>query len=120
MNLLSTVRSNEGENAVLICSGCAETESLESLERVLLEIHDDALESSAEWVVADVRELEFASSSCLKVFVKWLQRIQELEDERRYKVMFRTNPRHPWQRRSLNVLAAFAPGIVEIQVEAAG
>lgn len=102
----------------LTCSGSAETDSLGSLHTVLTELHEDVVRNPASTVVADVRALEFASSSCLKAFVTWLQRVQELDDERRYQVLFRSNPRHSWQRRSLGALAAFASGIVRIESEA--
>jgi hypothetical protein len=103
---------------VITCSGSAETEALSDLATALDALHSDAMKQSAPSVVADIRGLEFASSSCLKAFVSWLQRVQELDDEHRYKVRFRSNPRHSWQKRSLGALAAFAAGVVEIEAEA--
>src|SRR5262249_53711182 len=97
--------------------GSAETETLEFLDGALADIHASALQTSMRVVIADVRGLEFASSSCLKAFVSWLQRVQALDDRQRYKVVFRTNPRYPWQRRSLHVLATFAAGVVEIHAD---
>jgi len=88
------------------------------LSTALAAAHDDALKSSAPAVIADLRGLEFASSSCLKAFVTWLQRVQELDATRRYKVKFRSNPRFSWQRRSLGALAAFASSVVEIETVA--
>jgi hypothetical protein len=112
---MSTSRS--GHVLTLVCTGCAETESLRQLSDVLETLHGDAVRDSAESVVADVRALEFASSSCLKAFVTWLQRVVELEDARRYRVLFRSNPRHSWQRRSLAALAAFGGDVVAIEAE---
>jgi hypothetical protein len=76
----------------------------------------DALAGSTRSVIADLRQLEFASSSCLKQVVSWLKRVQELDERRRYKVVFRSNPAHSWQRRSLGALADFAAGFVEVTV----
>jgi hypothetical protein len=118
-SLLNTVQTRDGASIVLTCSGSAETEALEKLQQALDSVHADAMKASAPTVIADVRAVEFASSSCLKVFVSWLQRVQQLEDERRYKVVFRSDLRHSWQRRSLGALAAFAAGIVELRPEAA-
>jgi hypothetical protein len=115
--LLSAETSHDGNALVLTCTGSAETEAFEALSDALSNVHDDAVKRSAPQVIADVRELEFASSSCLKAFVTWLQRVQELDDDHRYKVKFRSNPRHSWQKRSLGALAAFAAGVVEIETE---
>jgi hypothetical protein len=111
----TTVR--DGDKVVLTCRGAAETEALEALDTALSALHDDAVRTPTRTVFADVRDLEFASSSCLKSFVSWLQRVQELDDEHRYKVVFRSNPEHSWQRRSLGALAAFAAGVVQIEEE---
>jgi hypothetical protein len=115
---LSTATTHDGATVVLTCRGSAETRAFSELSAALDAVHRDALQRAAEEVVADVRALEFASSSCLKAFVTWLQRVQELDDDRRYQILFRSNPHHSWQRRSLGALAAFASGVVNIETEA--
>ena len=113
--LLSAETSDDGTNLVLTCTGSAESESSGALFTTLAGLHDRAVGRAARAVIADIRELEFASSSCIKAFVAWLQQIQQLEDGQQYKVRFRSNPRYAWQMRSLNALAAFAAGVVEIE-----
>jgi hypothetical protein len=117
-NLLSTNTTLDGATLVITCTGSAETDAFAELVTALDAVHNDAMRRSAPSVVADIRGLEFASSSCLKAFVTWLQRVQELDDEHRYKVRFKSNPRHSWQRRSLGALAVFAAGVVEIDADA--
>jgi hypothetical protein len=117
MGTLSTTASRDGQQVVLVCSGSAESESVDALTRALDDAHATAVGAAATTVVADLRGLEFATSSCLKVFVSWLQRVQKLESNR-YKVVFRSTPTYSWQRRSLGALAAFAKDIVEIRSEA--
>ncbi|MBX3158694.1 MAG: hypothetical protein KF773_22185 [Deltaproteobacteria bacterium] len=117
--LLATTTSQEGHVVTLRCAGSAETEALPQLRGVLDALHERAVAGAASEVVADVRDLEFASSSCLKAFVGWLQRVIELDEPARYQVRFRSNPRHSWQRRSLGALAAFAGDLVRIETEAA-
>lgn len=114
---LSTAQSRDGDIVTLTCTGSAETEAAGVLGKVLDGVHNNAVASSTRSVVADLRGLEFASSSCLKQFVTWLKRVQQLEDARRYRVVFRSNPAHSWQRRSLGALADFAVGFVEISME---
>jgi len=117
--LLMTHQTKEGDSIVLTFAGSAETEALESLAKTLEAAHTEAVDVHASAVIADIRAVEFASSSCLKVFVSWLQRVQSLDDGQRYKVVFRSDNRQSWQRRSLGALAAFASGIVELRPEVA-
>lgn len=114
---LRTESSRDGDTVRLTCSGSAETSELEALTRAVEELHRDALASSARTAFADVRALVFTTSSCLKVFVTWLQQVLELDEARRYRVVFVSNPRYSWQRRSLPALAAFASSVVEIRTE---
>lgn len=111
--------TRESNAIVIACTGSAETESLDALHQALGGVHDDALRNPVPTVIADIRGLEFATSSCLKVFVTWLQRVLDLDEAQRYQIVFRANPRHSWQRRSLVALAAFATDIVRVEQEAA-
>jgi hypothetical protein len=117
-SLLEHTITRDGERLALALGGSAETEALASLHQILSGLHEEALRTAMKAVVVDLRGLEFASSSCLKAFVTWLQRVQELEDANRYAVVFRSEPKHAWQRRSLGALAAFAAGVVQIEAEA--
>lgn len=112
---LVATTAREGDVIVLTCTGSAESEALGELASTLEQLHASAMKTSAEEVIADIRDLTFASTPCLKAFVLWLQRVQELDDENRYRVRFRSDPKHSWQRRSLNALRAFASGVVEIE-----
>jgi hypothetical protein len=112
---LSAETTDDGTHLVLTCSGSAESEASGALFTTLAGLHERAVGDARRAVIADIRELEFASSSCIKAFVAWLQQIQQLDDAQRYKVRFRSNPRYAWQQRSLNALAAFAAGVVEIE-----
>lgn len=113
--LLSAETSDDGQHLVLTCAGSAESEASGSLSTALTGLHEKAVQRGASAVIADIRELEFAASSCIKAFVAWLQQIQQLEDAQRYKVKFRANPRYAWQARSLAALSAFAAGVVEVE-----
>ena len=112
---LVATTAREGDVIVLTCTGSAESEALGELAATLDEIHASAVKTPTEEVIADIRELTFASAPCLKAFVRWLQRVQELDDENRYRVRFRSDPKHSWQRRTLQALRAFASGVVEIE-----
>lgn len=92
--------------------GSAESDHFEQLARFVEEIESAAKRGSAKRVVADLRDLEFATSSCLKVFAGWVISVEERDHK--YKVEFLANPQHSWQRRSLNALAACAPAVVQV------
>jgi hypothetical protein len=101
-----------GDDAITVTlRGAAEGGTFEALAATFTEVHDKA----PARVIVDLRELEFATSSCLKVFANWVLGASELETP--YKVQFRSNPKHGWQRRSLHALAAVAPGVVEVTTE---
>jgi len=61
-----------------------------------------------------LRQLEFMNSSCFKSFVSWVTDIQELDDAKRYKVRFLSNPTYHWQKRSLHSLRCFAVELITV------
>ena len=109
----------QNDTLLLTFTGSAETEAFDELASALANVHSQATSAPTKRVIADVRGLDFASSACLKAFVAWLQNAQELDDSHRYKVLFKSNPRYSWQKRSLGALKAFAAGVVEIETETA-
>jgi hypothetical protein len=119
MAKLSILRGSSDGALLLTCTGWAETETADTLRSALDLVHADALGAAAPAVIADLRDLEFASSTCLKAFVTWLQRVKELGDEQRYRIVFRSNPTHSWQHRSLGALQVFAKNVVSIETVAA-
>jgi len=99
---------------VMTISGSAESDAVDELSAFITAAHEQADREQVVRVVTDLRELEFATSSSLKVFATWLLAVAEQPARM---VVFRTNPKHSWQRRSLSALAACAPGQVEIKAE---
>jgi hypothetical protein len=55
------------------------------------------------------------NSSCLKALVTWLSNVQRRPATQQYKIRFLQEPAAHWQMRSLGALAAFAPGIVQVE-----
>ncbi len=90
------------------------------LTQLLQTVHSEALQRQAKAVEVDVRELKFLSASCLKVLAGWLARLQDVPDERRYRVRFVTNLFLRWQQPSIGALVAFAPDVVMTENENAG
>jgi hypothetical protein len=113
--LIQTNVSIEPDVITVTISGAAESGSFDQLASTFQEVHGKASAAPAARVVVDIRQLEFATSSCLKVLANWVIGASELDTP--YRVEFRSNSKHAWQRRSLHALAAVAPGIVEVTTD---
>ena len=94
--------------------GVADMSSIEPLDDYLRGAHREARQRGVETVVVDFRALEFMNSSCFKCFVEWLGSVQDLPAADRYNVVFESNAKMHWQRRSLNALRCFAMDVVSV------
>jgi hypothetical protein len=108
-----TALAAEGTTVTATFQGNAESDNFEELAEFMRVLDAEVTRTSASCVVADLRELEFATSSCLKVFATWLIEIEERAVP--YRVEFLANNNHSWQRRSLRALAACAPAVMQIK-----
>ena len=101
----------DGDMVIATFVGTAESDNFEALAAFVREVDDAA--GRARRVVADLRDLGFATSSCLKVLAGWVLMVEERSAP--YTVEFLSNPQHSWQRRSLRALEACAPGVVRVR-----
>ena len=85
------------------------------LAQFLERLHGVVCEKRAGRVAADIRDLYFMNSSCLKLFVIWVSRVAKLAENSRYRVVFLADANLPWQRRTLEAMQAFAPAVMEIE-----
>jgi len=96
-------------------SGTADMEVHAQLTSFLDQLHAALTEQDRRRVIADICELYFMNSSCLKLFVVWVGRAAKLSPETRYRVAFLMDPKLQWQRRTLEAMRAFAPAVLEIE-----
>lgn len=101
-------------------AGSADSRSEEVIDTLLGRVHDEAVRLGVQEVTVDFRECDFVNSSCFKAFVVWLERIQDLEVERQYKLCFLSDETKAWQRRSLGALSCFAVELVRIEAKSGG
>jgi hypothetical protein len=94
--------------------GVASYAALDALELMLSRVHEVAERASVDETIVDLRELEFMSSSCLKTMIAWINEIQLMDVERRYRVRLVSNPEVHWQRRSLESLRCFASELITV------
>jgi hypothetical protein len=104
----------DSHRAVLALRGTADLRVSDELAEILQRVHAEALEKRLKEVDVNLYELEFMNSSCFKSFVSWVTMLQELPEERRYRVRFLSNPSVLWQRRSLHALSCFAPELISV------
>jgi hypothetical protein len=107
--------SQDGSSVRLKLSGSADMEVHAQLAQFLERLHEQVCEKRVGRVAADIRELYFMNSSCLKLLVVWMGRVAKLTDSSRYRVLFLTDSNLQWQRRTLEAMQAFAPAVVEIE-----
>jgi anti-anti-sigma factor len=93
--------------------GEADTQSTETLGRVLEAVHAEAIRLSVSEVAVDMTKLEFLSSSGIRHFVTWLRSV--VEGGAKYRIRMISSPQIAWQRRSLGAMACFAPEILTIE-----
>jgi hypothetical protein len=104
----------EGKTVEASLKGNADYAAFDALEMLLNRIHAETKRLGASDVVVDLRQLEFMNSSCFKSFVSWVTDIQELDEQKRYKVKFLSNPSYHWQKRSLHSLRCFAVELITV------
>lgn len=110
--VIQTATRTEGDQLVLVLSGAAESDSMDPLAAAVARADAQARAANATTIVADLVELEFMTSSCLKVLATW---IVEMPSPAPYQIVFRSNPAHSWQRRSLRALTMCAPELARIE-----
>lgn len=110
---LHTSLAVDGTTIIAKFSGTAESETFEAMAAFVTLVQTTATTANATRVVADLRELEFATSSCLKVLAGWVISVEERSAP--YTVEFVSNTQHSWQRRSLRALEACAPAVVRVK-----
>lgn len=106
--------SLEGRSVLLTFTGVAELNVVDRLAWLLGELHERAGALEVEQVVVDFSQLEFMSASCLRSFIFWINRLQELPSDKQYRIQFIANPDQPWQRRSVHALKCFATELISI------
>jgi hypothetical protein len=109
-------RAEEASDGLtLALSGTADLRAQEALDGFLKDADQHVRDGGAREVIVDLQQLEFMNSSCFKAFVSWIGRLQELPQDRQYKIRFRADQRMLWQRRSLHALACFAVDLIKIE-----
>jgi hypothetical protein len=95
--------------------GDANMNAVDRLGQALVEVHGQAVRTTASEVIVDLRQLEFMNSACFKKIVTWITRVEEVDAASRYRIRFLSNATIHWQRRSLHALQMFAIDLVSVE-----
>jgi len=106
--------SHDGGVMSVRVTGTADYAAVDALEQFLDEVHDESMRSNVKQTTVDLRQLEFMNSSCFKCLISWITILQELPPSAQYKVMFISNPKMHWQKRSLHSLRCFAEDLISV------
>jgi hypothetical protein len=111
---LATRSEFQATGATVSLVGDADMDAIQPLGAYLSRLHSAAMERKCPSIAIDMHELRFINSSCLKQFVIWVTKVQDLGAGNRYTIVFKPNPERPTQRWSLTALKALAEDVVII------
>ena len=103
------------EGAVLRLVGSADSSVTAPLGRLLSELHEELSAKKVREVVVDMTAVDFMSSACVKSFLIWIETLQELPPESRYRIRMRSNPAILWQKHGLQALSCFDTDLVKVE-----
>jgi hypothetical protein len=112
---LMITTDHDARSVFVRMTGVADLRAARQLADFLGGLHREGLRTQIADATIDLRDVEFMSAPCFRSFVAWVGQIEREPSERQYKLAFIPNTDRHWQRRSLQALAAMAPGIVTVE-----
>ncbi|HEY5937109.1 MAG TPA: hypothetical protein VIU61_20805 [Kofleriaceae bacterium] len=103
------------EGAVLRLTGSADSSVTLPLGKLLADLHEELSAKQVREVVVDMTAVDFMSSPCVKSFLTWIEKLQELAPEGRYRIRMRSNPAILWQKHGLQALSCFDTDLVKVE-----
>lgn len=103
------------KTVVVRLRGNADNEILVAFDRYMQGLHKQVCELRFEEVRVDASDLYFMNSSCMKVFVTWLNNARLLDPALQYRIVFLSSPNQPWQPRTFDALRHIARSIVTVR-----
>ncbi len=99
-----------GGKLVVNFKGALRTGAITRFDGALAKLHAAVIEQGLKEVTIDLRELDALTPRSFKTLVAWITSISQVADP--YRVRFLRNPERPWQARTIDSLACFAPSLV--------
>ena len=96
--------------------GSADTAALTGFRTLLEKLHVELLGKQVREIVVDMQATDLIAAPCFNELVNWVQRLQELPPEQRYRIRMRSNPTIAWQKHGLQALSCFDTDIIIIEI----
>ena len=77
------------------------------------QLHNDIVDSGIKEIKVDLTQLTFLNSSGIKEFVEWIMKIEQLQENKQYNLVFLTNSELLWQESSISTLVYLNPDILK-------
>jgi hypothetical protein len=104
-----------GNELHLEFSGSADIEAQSMLLGYFRLLHAEVARSGTTLVVVDIHELSFINSSCFKALVTWIDLLNGMPQQQRYRIRFVKDSSAHWQTRSFDALHRM--GVANVSVE---
>ena len=83
------------------------------LDPFFIQVHDAIVRAGAKEITIELARLEFMNSASFKSLISWLNLVQALPAEKRYRLIFAITKARRWQTPSIHALRCFALDLVE-------
>jgi hypothetical protein len=105
-----------GDGIELRLIGSADTAAVAGFQKLIGALHEELCAKRAREIVVDMQATDFICAPCFKELVSWVQRLQDLPVEERYRIRMRSNPAIAWQKHGLQALSCFDTDIITIEI----
>ncbi len=85
------------------------------LDPLFDKIHGGCVESGIKEVDLDFKQLNFLNSSGIKAIAKWIMKLGDLSEDKKYVIKIIHNRNITWQVTSLPTLTFLVPGAVKVE-----
>ena len=96
-------------------SGNADMEIHQQLKEFLDEVHSLAKHMRASEVVFQFHDLYFINSSCMSLFLRFVNNDLAERPADQYRIRLCSNPEQRWQRKSFDAMQAYARELVSVE-----
>jgi anti-anti-sigma factor len=115
MDGFSAKGDQRGDAIVVSLRGNADMAVQEKLKTFLDGVASAARSGRIKETIFELNDLYFMNSSCLSLFLRFINGVLELNESQRYKLRFRSNANLKWQQKSLQALHSYAKELVVIE-----
>jgi hypothetical protein len=104
------------EGACLRLSGSADGTTTQAFGEMFAKLHAELCERNARVLTLDMQHVDYMSARCFRQLLAWVNRVQELASDQRYKIRLRGNASLAWQKHSLAALSCFDTELISLEV----